>query len=304
MRPRRFARFASVLALLALVCFAPSVERAAVPFGFFKASPLAGCSAAAQSALADWVSRVQGQGSDVTGAGVQVAVCAYIDGLMTDGVWSKLFRHNIYVGDGLNALKAPLKNGGPTATDNLVNFVGGDYTQATGLTGDGSTKYVNTGLAPNNGAFGDNDIAFACYVRTASNAAGGVMASDETSMGKYTDLLVSWSGTSYWDCNDASNGRTSGTDANGTGLYVGSRTSTSSSLLYKNATAITPNATGSGGSGRSSLAIFVHAVNDNGTPNNYTSRTLELYAVSTGLTATDVTNFTARYVTLRTALGR
>src|ERR1700752_2874700 len=118
-----------------------------IPIGFFK--PASGISAAAQSALNDWVTRVQGRGSDVTIAGQQTAVGQYIDGLMTDGVWSKLKRHSIYAGDTLAALEAPLINTVGNTTDTLNNFDAGDYAQDLGLKGNGTDEYIETGAAIN-----------------------------------------------------------------------------------------------------------------------------------------------------------
>ncbi len=275
-----------------------------IPLGFFKGSSSAssGCSAAATTALNDWVTRVQGQGSDVTIAGTQAAVCTYIDGLMTDGVWSKLVRHNIYAGDGIVALQAPLKNG-VSATDVIHSFVGANYSQSTGLTGDFSTKYIATGVNVNDASMGDDDIHFSCYTRTGPD--GGVTMEVFQVAGAISNgLIVAITPTplTVWDCNNQTTGRASYTDASGIGHYIGSRVSSSLSTIYKGGVSQATN-TNAGGS-RLALEIFIHCQNASGTPGVATARTIEMYSFGTGLTATDAVNFTARYATLRTALGR
>lgn len=251
--------------------------------------------------LNDWITRVQTQGSDVTIAGTQTAVGAFINGLKTDSLWVKFVRMNIYAGDGLAAVGAPLKNSAGAVTDTLNAFDSGDYSQSTGLTGDGSAEYISTGLIPSStDGLGDDDESVSVYIRTGSNAATSTLgaAQGATIFG----LQVSFLGTTYFDCNNITTGRITAVDATGTGHYVASRTSSSSQVLYKAGSSI---ASGSGAGGaRTTRELFFHAFNSSGTPSGYTVQQLELYAVGLGLSSTDVTNFTTRYATLRTALGR
>lgn len=260
-----------------------------------------GISAAATAALNDWVTRVQGVGSNVTISGTQVAVGIFIDGLMTDGVWSKIFRMNIYAGDGILALKAPLKYGGSFNTQDILNnFVSGDYSQSVGLTGDGSSKYILTGALTNDAPMGDNNVHLAVYCRTLDN---GVTVAIGTTSSATTYLLPSFSGGSaIFVSNNHSTGLISGADTGGIGHYVGSRIASNNIALYKNGSLI---GSGSGVAGSlSSLRHTVHAGNENNIIKYFTARTIEMYSMGTGLTATDALNFANRYSTLRTALGR
>lgn len=69
--------------------------------------------------------------------------------LMLAGVWDSLYEVGIFAGVGnLNGCLAKLKSA-PGAPTNLTNynFVSGDVS-ASGLTGDGTTKYLSTGVTP------------------------------------------------------------------------------------------------------------------------------------------------------------
>ncbi|HTE49104.1 MAG TPA: hypothetical protein VK675_04310, partial [Candidatus Paceibacterota bacterium] len=248
----------------------------------------------------DWIARVQGQGSDVTVAGTKVAVNNFVAGLKADGVWSKIVRMNIYAGDGLNALKAPLKNGGPSATDVLNNFVSGDYNQSTGLTGTLSgSKYLNPGISYDSPLMGDSDIHISLYVRTAPDSGITMQGYGPPAAGLY----VSTSGTTaFWTNSNVSG--ISFADTNGIGFYIGSRSSSTSSVLYKNG--VSQASTTSAGGSRPGFPMYLYCqyYTGFGGPNATTGRTMEMYSFGTGLTATDAVNFTNRYATLRTALGR
>lgn len=272
-----------------------------IPIGFFKGN--CNPSGAAILALNDWIGRVQAQGSNVTIVGTQTAVGCYIDGLMTDGLWTKILRMSIYAGDDLNALKAPLKPGGDfDLLDTLTNFDAGDYAQNTGLTGNGTDESVLTGTGMAVSPIGQDDVHMACYCRTSDNA-GFCMGTQNSGTGNADFLAPSdGSGTSYCEISNFTTGLISVADMDGVGMYIGTRTSSSSIVIYKNGTSIVSGA-GAGGAlitGR----VAVHAMTSAGAAINLTARTIEMYSLGSGFSSTDAVNFTARYATLRAALGR
>jgi lysophospholipase L1-like esterase len=55
----------------------------------------------------------------------------------------------LFIGDQLTAALVPILRGGGPNADTSTNFVSGDYSRATGITGDGSTKHIDTGLPTN-----------------------------------------------------------------------------------------------------------------------------------------------------------
>ena len=70
----------------------------------------------------------------------------FIKGCKSDGTWDAIKASCIMAGwDGLNGALTPLKGDAPTN----FNFVSGDYVRATGLVGNGSTKFLNSNRANN-----------------------------------------------------------------------------------------------------------------------------------------------------------
>ena len=89
------------------------------------------------------------------------AISDFIAGCKADGVWSKITEAYLMAGVTFGGITVKLKGTG-TLTNN--NFVSGDY-QATGvgagLAGDGSTKYIDTGLLW--GSVNSNSFSFSVY---------------------------------------------------------------------------------------------------------------------------------------------
>ena len=107
----------------------------------------------------DWVNRVYANGGTVS-ATTATAVNTFCDSIDAAGIRDRFYRLNLFAGNSdasLNAVRTPLYRGsslGGTqfggATDTNVNFVQGDYAEtgaSGGLTGNGSTKYLETGFS-------------------------------------------------------------------------------------------------------------------------------------------------------------
>jgi hypothetical protein len=93
----------------------------------------------------DWGARVVANGGTYSPATLK-AVSNFAKQAKAAGLWTKLTRVNLFAGDQLAAALVPLKVGGGNATDTNVNFVSGDYTEATGLKGNGTSKSLDTGI--------------------------------------------------------------------------------------------------------------------------------------------------------------
>jgi hypothetical protein len=94
----------------------------------------------------------------------------YIDGLVTLGgaYWDTMETAASFVGVGIEGVEVPLRDGMTVPTNN--NFLDADLNQLTGLKGDGTTKYINTGALSS--TLGINNHSLSVYL-TADREAGG-----------------------------------------------------------------------------------------------------------------------------------
>lgn len=128
----------------------------------------------------DWARRVASNGGNVS-RGTLRAVSNFCDAIERSGIRDRFYRLNLFCGTGLNACLVPLYRGpsfggtqfGNTVDTHNINFVSGDYVESGatsgGLTGNGSTKYLQTGIAPSawTGASGGSHLA--AYKCTSTN---------------------------------------------------------------------------------------------------------------------------------------
>jgi hypothetical protein len=99
----------------------------------------------------DWVSRVSTAGGSVSTA-TRAAVTRFCVAIQAAGLRSKLWRANAFCGSSLTAALVPIYRGPSrtgtqygNTTDTNNNFVSGSYAEATGLTGNGTTRYLTLG---------------------------------------------------------------------------------------------------------------------------------------------------------------
>lgn len=88
--------------------------------------------------------------------GVKEAIDNFVAGCKTDGIWADINAAVILAGARtLTGALVPLKGTAPTN----VNFVSGDYSRTNGLTGNGSTKYLNSNRAADADDFEDMHLS-------------------------------------------------------------------------------------------------------------------------------------------------
>jgi hypothetical protein len=100
----------------------------------------------------DWHNRVVSNGGSVSPTTLRAVsnFCRSIDGA---GIRSKFLRLNLFCGNNLNSCLTPLYRGpsygalyGNTTETNVGPFIDTDFTESVGLTGNGSSKLLETGL--------------------------------------------------------------------------------------------------------------------------------------------------------------
>lgn len=249
-----------------------------------------------------WASAVTAN-SGTYSAATLTAVDTFVKAAKASGYWTKLNRINLFAGDQLAAALVPLKVGGGNATDTNVNFVAGDYTEATGLTGDGTTKYLRTGLIPSV-SLTANDVHMAMY-----NRSGGVFDSvmgilqggaGAQNLRLYAPLN---DGKIYFDAYNQTDGRAVSSILTAPfGLLTGSRTSAGAIAVYEGGTSVGSAAT-SGGTVPTTEA-YIFAVNVDGVAASHTAQPIGAYSIGSGLSAADVTAYNTHMEAFQDALGR
>ena len=241
----------------------------------------------------DWRARCITNNSSVDGASY-VATTTFMQQLKWWNLRRFINRANIYLGADTNALMCPLirnfvfTDAISSQSDTLVAFVATNYS-ATGAKCNGTTQYINTGLAAN-GFSSASDIHLATYSRTSIYEVGGAIGSAD-SVGYVNYFLFGWIDSNCYMYFGGTGDQTSAADPTPpTGFYLGTRTSTTSRVIYKNGVSINSSGATVGGSINGNV-IFVHGLNSNNALNSPTHRELCFYGVGIGVPATYQGNY-------------
>lgn len=131
---------------------------------------------------AAWRTAVVANGGTVSGSTLS-AVDKFCKAIDSAGIRDRFYRLNLFAGTGLNAALVPLYRGpsrtgtqyGNTTDTNNGPFVSGDYAEtgaSGGLNGNGTTKYLATGLNPYDAGLAETDFHTSGYFKDTLNAAG------------------------------------------------------------------------------------------------------------------------------------
>ena len=113
----------------------------------------------------DYLARVAAADGAAVEVGVAMAVDQFVKGCKADGIWSALTASCLLCGPRtLSGALVPLVGTAPTS----YAFASGDYNRVTGLKGDGSTTYLDSGRADN--ADPQNSKHLAVYATEAPSA--------------------------------------------------------------------------------------------------------------------------------------
>lgn len=218
------------------------------------------------------------------------------------GVWSKLIEIMPLAGNELAAAKVKLKY--QTAQNiTFVNFVGADYTEATGLTGDGSLKYANLGYAANLLSTSSAHLSF--YQRTDNAQTGnrscvGVLNAGATNAWFLGSLNPSIQVDGRLGLLFTANSGAQMTK----GFYHLDRSNSTTLTMFRNNAQI--GTTGGDVSAATAPAIDFYgwAWNFNGTPGGYNSVSSSFISIGYTMTAQERADFYNIVQTLQANLGR
>lgn len=267
--------------------------------------PLLAATSAAVSAdplVNDWYDRVTANGGTVSQSTINT-VTTFVTSLRSAGLLLKFRMLNLMVGTNIAAMTVPLiaKVGFPI--HNAVAMVAADYSEATGAKTDGSTKYIDTGFAPDGAAVG----GLSAYLRTAIAGAANVFIGCRDSGNTQVYRLIRSGALSVGQFGGAVD-QAQVTDTTNTpaAFYHVERAGATSLTLYRNGASV---ATSSVSTTPTAIAstVYVLAQNPGGAPSGFSPNGTYIagYAADDGtLNATDTLNYYTFLQTLQTSLGR
>jgi len=268
----------------------------------------------------NWSARVISNGGAALSGATVTAVRAFLSGLETDSLLSKMVAVNCLVPDNLTAASMPvISNYGLEQWVNH-NFVGGDLT-TTGLKG-AATKYFETGMIPSMipttvPAYSSTSAGITTVVSdvTGATAGGYIFGTVSGVSASHYALIPIAAPTSsvqcyqwgYGNANDQILAAKPSPGATWLGYLGLNRTGASAMSLYAASTVDAHASIGSvsGAQSGSALAtsMYFMALNNFGTANGFVGHSISFAAVHAGLTSGESLNFYNRIATLRTALG-
>ncbi len=264
-----------------------------------------------------WRDAVVDNGGSVSGATL-AAVSDFCTAIDAAGIRDRFYRLNLFCGNSdasLVAPRVPLYRGPSlagtqygNALDTNNNFVQGDYAEtgvSGGLLGNGSSKYLATGLASDS-LPSILSAHMAVYMRsnTISATTGLIAADDGTDrLAFFTRPTQTLRGTWAEITNSLANNEQSFAPAFATGLYTFTRTAADESVIYQDATAKNTNAV-SVSPAAIATPWHVFASNVNGVPSNFSTTRLAGYSIGTGMSSADMTAYNTAMTAFQAALTR
>ena len=267
---------------------------------------------------ASWASRVVANGGTVSGTTLS-AVDKFCKAIASAAIRDRFYRMNLFCGTGLNAALVPLyrgpslggtQYGNATDTNNAFVGVGTDYAEtgaSGGLTGNGTTKYLNTGFNVDQlpGAANCHLSSFITGTQDIASARTlvGVLFNGLTDRYRLFLQLAGSTAPNYGIQTELGKANSAfsanRTNTNG-GLILASRTSTTLLTLYDDAVSIGTTETSTAETTGAS-PFFVFARNG---PTEYYNGRMAAYSIGAGMTADQVTAYNTAIQAFQTAMGR
>lgn len=262
----------------------------------------------------DWVGRVVAAGGTVS-SGTQSAALTFLQAIYAANLRGVFLRLNLFAGDSLTAALIPLfrasSYGAPVvgnALDTNINFVSGDYSESTGLKGNGSSKYLSTGVTT-------ESLPIAISVHLAASGTSISTSGAATLVGSFdgtaaslcsmeSSITVSGSSRTAFRSGTFTDGQFPVVTPSGTESHVvGTRTSATAAALYRGGSSVATSTTRTVAS-VSARSLHVFASSNGASVSNYNAARLTSYSIGSGLTAAQVSAYSTALIAFNTALGR
>ena len=251
-----------------------------------------------------WASRVVTNGGAAPSDYNVARVSDFCGALDAAGITPLMIDVCIFAPDNLIASITPLINllGNDPWTNH--NFIADDLT-VSGLRGDGTSKYLDTGVVANVAFSGTGEGGLSLYNTFADQGSGVDFYAGQSP--NFLGMLCCSGGQAFFDCWNNTTSRVSGTPLTyGLGFTSGNRISSSDSKLYT-ASSVSPFAQigtlGSVAGATMTENLFLFCNNASGTPGSYTVKRFSFAAIHKGLTSTQCQALYNAVQALRQAFG-
>ena len=242
----------------------------------------------------DFFNRVTAAGGTLT-ATEQTAVNTLVLELKGYSIWSSMKAIYPMVGASAAACAQNLKSSSFTGS-----FSSGWTFASTGVTGNGTSAYLNTNYNQTTAGDSLNSAHLSFYSRTNVNTAQVEIGLQTPIPTTYNLLELRTAGITYFSINTS--GLPTYTDANSLGFYVGNRQAATDLDLWKNGTKVINGTTAS--SVLPNANIYIGAFNNNGAAALFSTKECALASIGDGLTDTQALDFYTNVQTFNTTLSR
>jgi hypothetical protein len=260
-----------------------------------------------------WIDNVYGNGGTVSSTTAS-SVNTLCNSINSNNLRSKLYRMNLFCGNNLASCLVPLYRGtdrtliyGNPVADTNNSFISADYSENSGLIGNGSTKWLDTGLPQNFATYRHfgvvmNKLPSAPY-RMIMGAKTNAATLDWTSDTRLqTD--VGTNVASFWT------GNASGQLSTGISMLMTEKTfvigltdSDGLNKLYSDT--LTTNSVGTiSAPDTTSIGIFAQKIGATSVGSTHTDARLSLYTIGINLTSSEIATLTSIIDAFNDGLGR
>jgi hypothetical protein len=187
---------------------------------------------------------------------------------------------------------------------NATAVAGPTFTAGQGYAGNGTTQYINTGFNPSTHGvnYTLNSAMLGFYSRDTATGGRDIGGTDAAT--REAQVISNfWDNTAYCAVNQNTGaGFASGANANGAGLYLGTRTASNAIALYKNGASLATAATAS--SALPNCNMYVCALSSTaGAPAGFTARQEAMAFFGSGFSALEAAAFDTIVDTLKADIG-
>lgn len=239
--------------------------------------------------------------ASITDPTQQSAVNNLVIQLKQAGIWTSMVALYPFVGGTAATHSHNLKS-----SSFQITWNGTVTHNANGVQGNGTTGYGDPGITPSTSGLLLNSTHGGCYINQVESVSKGAQFGGPSlgTLNQFFQLNLQDGGANFiYDCYGTTTGRVTGTAQTTTGFYVGSRTASNASAIYRNAVSV---ASGAGASETLCAgSIFILARADGpGVPGRFSDGRYALFTFGLGLSAAEMTAFNAAVQTFQTALSR